>query len=159
MKNNSKHLTEFFNMAEEETSDETINSPSTEMNAETLFTEAEKITQALPAVKNLDKSENELDAISDKARQTFEDLLSLGMSVEPRYSGRIFEVASTLLKISLDAATAKSDIKLKMVELQLKNRKLEQDDDSDKTPGTTSNTIIFDRNDLIETIINKTTKG
>ena len=49
------------------------------------------------------------------------------MNVESRYSGRVFEVAGGMLKTSLDAKVAKMDKKLKMIELQLKKEKLDQD--------------------------------
>ena len=33
----------------------------------------------------------------------YEDLMDLGMNVESRYSGRVFEVAGQMLKTNLDA--------------------------------------------------------
>ena len=48
------------------------------------------------------------------------------MNVDSRYSGRIFEVASTMLRNAIDAKGSKIDKKLKMVELQLKKLKIDK---------------------------------
>ena len=52
----------------------------------------------------------------------YDDPMDLGMNVESRYSGRVFEVAGQMLKKRPDAKVAKLDKKLKMVELQLKKK-------------------------------------
>ena len=83
--------------------------------------EFDKISSALPAVKGLgDMADKELNEVADKAMQAYDDLMDLGMNVESRYSGRVFETAGGMLKTSLDAKVAKLDKKLKMIELQLK---------------------------------------
>jgi hypothetical protein len=48
-----------------------------------------------------------------------------------RYSGRIFEVASTMLRNAIDAKNNKITQKLKMVELQLKKLKIDKDGSDD----------------------------
>jgi hypothetical protein len=74
------------------------------------------------------------------------------MNVEARYSSRIFEVAASMLKNAIDAKSAKIDKKLKIIELQLKKQKLDQDansaDDSVTLQG--DGVIITDRNSLLE---------
>ena len=56
--------------------------------------EFDKIASALPSVKGLgDKADNELNDIADRALQSYEDLMDLGMNVESRYSGRVFDVS------------------------------------------------------------------
>mgnify|MGYP000845699595 CR=1 FL=1 len=88
----------------------------------------QKIAGDLPQIRELDQlGEKELDHLADKAEQAYDDLMDLGMNVEVRYSGRIFEVAGSMLKNAIDAKTAKVDKKLKAVDLQLKNLKLDQD--------------------------------
>jgi hypothetical protein len=114
--------------------------------------EFDKISSALPAVKGLgEMADNELNEIADKAMTAYEDLMDLGMNVESRYSGRVFEVAGGMLKTSLDAKVAKLDKKLKMVELQLKKEKM------DKEGGTGDDGmingegyVVTDRNSLLE---------
>lgn len=113
--------------------------------------ELDKIASALPSVKGLgDKADKELNEIADKAMQAYDDLMDLGMNMESRYSGRVFEVAGGMLKTSLDAKTAKLDKKLKMIELQLKKEKLDRDlsDHSGILEG--EGHIISDRNSLLE---------
>jgi hypothetical protein len=118
--------------------------------------EFDKIAAALPQVKGLgDISDKEFDELAQRATDAFDDLMDLGMNVEARYSGRVFEVAGTMLKNAIDAKAAKIDKKLKMVELQLKKQKLDQDtkiDDSADVTGT--GVIISDRNSLIEKLKN-----
>ena len=96
-------------------------------------------------------ADKELNEIADKAMQAYEDLMDLGMNVESRYSGRVFETAGGMLKTSLDAKVAKLDKKLKMIELQLKKEK--QDKDSSTGDGDIVNGagyVVTDRNSLIE---------
>lgn len=120
------------------------------------ISEFDKIAAALPQVKGLgDVSDSEFDALAQRATDAFDDLIDLGMNVEARYSGRIFEVAGTMLKNAIDAKAAKIDKKLKMVELQLKKQKLDQEsnlDDSIDVSGT--GVIVTDRNSLIEKLKN-----
>jgi hypothetical protein len=82
--------------------------------------------------------------------------MDLGMNVEARYSGRIFEVAGGMLKNAIDAKAAKIDKKLKMIELQLKKQKLDQDagQEDGGIDVTGSGVIVSDRNSLIEKLKN-----
>lgn len=117
------------------------------------MSEFDKIAAALPAVKGLgDASDAEFDALAQRATDAYDDLMDLGMNVEARYSGRIFEVAGGMLKNAIDAKAAKIDKKLKMIELQLKKQKLDQDaGQSDQGIDVTgSGVIVSDRNSLIE---------
>lgn len=112
----------------------------------------DKIASALPAVKGLgDKADGELEDIAQRALDAYDDLMTLGMNVESRYSGRVFEVAGNMLKTSLDAKTAKMDKKLKMIELQLKKQKMDSDTNNG-TDGLVSGEgyVVTDRNSLLE---------
>ena len=115
--------------------------------------EFDKIASALPAIKGLGKmADDELNVIADKAMQAYDDLMDLGMNVESRYSGRVFETAGGLLKTSLDAKVAKLNNKLKVVELQLKKQKMDNDsagpNDGDIVNG--AGYVVTDRNSLLE---------
>jgi hypothetical protein len=114
--------------------------------------ELDKIAAALPSVKGLgDAADAELNEVADKAMQAYDDLMDLGMNVESRYSGRVFEVAGTMLKTNLDAKVAKMDKKLKMIELQLKKQKA--DADTFSSPAGMSEGegyVVTDRNSLLE---------
>ena len=119
--------------------------------------EFDKISAALPKVSGLgDLADNEFDALAQRATDAYDDLMDLGMNVEARYSGRIFEVAGGMLKNAIDAKAAKIDKKLKMIELQLKKAKLDQDanqeDNSVNIQG--DGFIVADRNSLIERLKN-----
>jgi hypothetical protein len=122
------------------------------------MSEFDKIAAALPAVKGLgDASDEEFDALAQRATDAFDDLIDLGMNVEARYSGRIFEVAGGMLKNAIDAKAAKIDKKLKMIELQLKKQKLDQDTSGGESNGINlsgEGVIIADRNSLLEKIRN-----
>jgi hypothetical protein len=119
--------------------------------------EFDKISASLPAVKGLgDIADSEFDALAQRATDAYDDLMDLGMNVEARYSGRIFEVAGGMLKNAIDAKAAKIDKKLKMIELQLKKAKLDQDatggDEGISIPG--DGFIVTDRNSLMEKLKN-----
>jgi hypothetical protein len=82
--------------------------------------------------------------------------MDLGMNVEARYSGRLFEVAASMLGNAIQAKTAKLDKKLKMIDLQLKKQKLDQDANN-ADEGITlqgDGVIITDRNSLLEKLKN-----
>jgi hypothetical protein len=59
-----------------------------------------------------------------------------------------------MLKNAIDAKAAKIDKKLKMVELQLKKQKLDNDKGDESQDITNSSVIISDRNSLLEKLKN-----
>lgn len=117
--------------------------------------EFDKISAALPQVKGLgDMSDSEFDSLAQRATDAFDDLMDLGMNVEARYSGRVFEVASTMLKNAIDAKAAKIDKKLKMIELQIKKEKLDKETPNESVDVSATGVIVSDRNSLIEKLKN-----
>mgnify|MGYP001171673237 CR=1 FL=1 len=117
--------------------------------------ELDKIQAALPQVKGLgDLGDGELDEVAVKSMDAYEDLMDLGMNVESRYSGRIFEVAGQMLKTNLDAKNAKLEKKLKMVELQLKKEKLDKDINPNGEIVQGEGYIVADRNSILEKLKN-----
>lgn len=121
------------------------------------MSEFDKISAALPQVKGLgDASDAEFDALAQRATDAYDDLMDLGMNVEARYSGRIFEVAGSMLKNAIDAKAAKIDKKLKMIELQLKKQKLDQEVSEEDAGISLSGDgyIVSDRNSLLEKLKN-----
>ena len=80
--------------------------------------------------------------------------MDLGMNVEARFSGRIFEVAGQMLKTNLESKVAKLDKKLKMVELQLKKEKLDKESSPNGDIVQGEGYIVTDRNSLLEKIKN-----
>jgi hypothetical protein len=121
------------------------------------YKEIENIAGTLPAIDDLENlDEKDLDDLAKKAELAYDDLMDLGMNVEVRYSGRIFEVAGTMMKNAIDAKSAKIDKKLKSVELKL--RKLKIDKDAGEDDGNMLNGqgyVITDRNELLKKLSGK----
>lgn len=112
----------------------------------------DKIDAALPAVRDLESSDRELDDIAAKATETFENLTDLGFNVDSRYSAELFAVASTMLGHALTAKTTKLQKKLKVLELQMKKLKLDQDTARAQgdEPMQTAHGRVMSRNDLLD---------
>jgi hypothetical protein len=107
----------------------------------------------LPKIDDLENlDEKDLDDLAKKAEDAYDDLMDLGMNVEVRYSGRIFEVAGSMLKNAIDAKSAKIDKKLKSVELKLKKLKIDKDSGENTNDGLIDGRgyIITDRNELLK---------
>jgi diadenosine tetraphosphate (Ap4A) HIT family hydrolase len=119
---------------------------------------ADKIDEALPMVKDLSLNDQEMDEIATTAKDTFQDLMDLGMNVESRYAGEIFNTAARLLDTALNAKGAKVDRKLKMIQLQLQKARLDQvQAKHDKESGVQEegDAVILDRNALLEKLLSK----
>lgn len=118
---------------------------------------ANQIAQGLPQINELnDLNDQELDELADKAEKAYDDLMDLGMNVEVRYSGRIFEVAASMMGHAITAKSNKIEKKLKAIDLQLK--KLKIDNDSGVDPNNVINGqgyVITDRNELLKKLSGK----
>lgn len=118
----------------------------------------DKIDAALPTVRDLEAADNEMDELAKLAQDKFTDLMDLGMNVEPRYAGVIFQTAGTLLGHAITAKQAKLDKKLRMVDLQLKKARLDQTSkkpEGDELDPVDGKGILLDRNSLLDAILNK----
>ena len=156
----TKKLEELFNMEESKEEPKEVEASvikAEEMEAEIKsvdqsYQAIQNITKELPAVRELDTlGETDLDHLADKAEKAYDDLMDLGMNVEVRYSGRIFEVAGSMLKNAVDAKSAKIDKKLKAVDLQIRKLKLDQDSGEDPNELVDgSGYIMLDRNELMK---------
>ena len=156
----TKKLEELFNMEESKEEPKEVETSvikAEEMEAEIKsvdqsYQAIQNITKELPAVKELDTlGETDVDHLADKAEKAYDDLMDLGMNVEVRYSGRIFEVAGSMLKNAVDAKSAKIDKKLKAVDLQMRKLKLDQDSGEDPNELVDgSGYIMLDRNELMK---------
>ena len=131
--------------------------PQTAKALEKTYQEFDKIAASLPQVKGLgDLSDLELDKLAMEAEESYKNLMDLGMNVDSRYSGRIFEVASSMLRNAIDAKSQKIDKKLKIVELQLKKLKIDKDgSDNGSEPVESEGMIISDRNELMKKLLKK----
>ena len=123
--------------------------------------EVDTIESALAGVENLTANDKEMDDIAKKSEDSFNNLMDLGMNVEARFSGQIFDTASKMLTITLNAKQAKIDKKLKMVELQLRKKALDAriDRDMGKLDGAENGeATILSRNELLDKILKKDNK-
>jgi len=122
------------------------------------LTLAEKIDRALPQVTGLDAEDIDMDTYSNEAMKSYKDLMDLGMNVEVRHSGKLFEVASSMLKNAVEAKNAKLEKKLRMVELQLKKQRVDQlsrDEGSTVDVLEGEGYVIGERNQLLKQIIER----
>jgi hypothetical protein len=112
--------------------------------------EFDKIASALPRVKGLgDVSDAELDGLANKAEQAYEDIMDLAMQVEPKYSARMFEVATGMLSAAITAKTNKIEKKLKMVDLQLKKLAIDKKEGGKGSMEEGEGFIVTDRNSIL----------
>jgi hypothetical protein len=153
----TRKLEELFNFPPSDAvpEDEPASIPSTQLQLEEINRTIDKIDAALPTVRDLETGDRELDDLANKAQETFNDLMDLGMKVDSRYSSEIFAVASTMLGHALTAKTAKLNKKLKMVDLQLKKLKMDQDQAKNAPEQSIEQAHgqVLSRNDLLERLI------
>ncbi|CAB4241506.1 hypothetical protein UFOVP71_44 [uncultured Caudovirales phage] len=123
---------------------------------------ANRVDIALPTVTDMAQAERELDKLANTAQEQSERLMDLGFNVDDRNAGKIFEVAAALLKTAVDAKTAKIDKKLKMVELQMRKAKMDNDkgkDDGANVFDATDSSIQGNRNDIVKAILNRVSQN
>jgi hypothetical protein len=116
----NRNLEEIFDIAATEPPATDLAEPVTDALASLPDTMAalDKIELALPAVRGLEASDSEMDALATKATESFDDLMNLGMQVDSRYASEIFAVAGAMLGHAITAKTAKINKKLKIIDLQ-----------------------------------------
>ena len=138
--------------------------PTTRETLQALDEAIDKVDAALPAVRGLDATDQDLDELADLAKGSYKDLIDLGMQVDSRFASEIFGVASNMLGHAITAKTAKLDKKLKMIDLQMKKLRLDQQqqiiDDKKAESGTgpavqPGTGVVLSRNDLLNRILGK----
>lgn len=157
----TRKLSELFDLPPT-TQEVDVSLPDLPANRETLAAldaAIDKIDTALPAVRGLESTDQEMDELSDLAKGSYKDLIDLGMQVDSRFAAEIFSVASNMLGHAITAKTAKLDKKLKMIDLQLKKMRLDQTAKPDGDDGTglvqTAQGVVLSRNDLLERIMGR----
>jgi hypothetical protein len=164
----TKKLEELFDLDEARSTDITEQENKTVVDTvtakdipqlQTAMANVDKIDAALPSVRDLESSDKEMDDIAQMAQDTFKDLMDLGMNVEARFSGEIFNNASRMLDTALSAKAHKVNKKLRMVDLQLKKANLDarnardahaRGEDTEEGDGQ-----IVDRNQLLMEILGR----
>jgi hypothetical protein len=155
----TKRLEELFNLPEA-MPDEPTQETAVEITEEqqTVFKDIDKIDLALPGVRGLDASDVEMDELATLAKDKFNDLMDLGMNVDSRFSGQIFQTAGVLLGHAITAKQSKLDKKLRMVDLQLKKMRLDhqvRQDTGDAGNSVEGEGTVLDRNALLAQILKK----
>jgi len=162
----TKKLSELFNLPEALPEDVSPEQATQQLQQhQSTFAEIDsaidKIDSALPGVRGLEASDAELDELADLAKEKFNDLMDLGMAMEARFSGTVFQTAGTLLGHAITAKQAKLDKKLRMVDLQLKKMRLDQaanaNGNGPASPIEGEGTVI-DRNSLLAEILKQQKK-
>ena len=149
--------------------DEPAPQPAEDLRSQlqTLDDTIDKIDSALPGVRGLEANDEEMDSLADLAKSSYNDLMDLGMQVDSRFASEIFSVASNMLGHAITAKTAKMDKKLKMIDLQLKKMRLDQqqaviDSKAADAGGgeamQTAQGMVLSRNDLLERLLSKDQK-
>lgn len=160
----SKKLEELFNLPNDVPDDPVPKEPDREYDetqdmaiAEIqAMNSLEKIESALPSVRGLEASDAEMDELADLAKASYKDLIDLGMNVEAKFASEILNSASNFLGHAITAKTAKINKKLKMVELQLRQAKLQAETSPDELASASGS--IMDRNELLEQILKRDTE-
>jgi hypothetical protein len=114
----------------------------------------DKIDAALPGVRDMSASDNEMDDLAKRATDSFDELMNLGMNVDSRFAAEIFSVAGAMLGHALTAKTAKLNKKLKIIDLQLKKARLDQTQaDSSGAAPQQGQGHVLDRNEILEKLL------
>jgi hypothetical protein len=155
----TKKLNELFELPEDEDigSDNVSLEEAQEVTQEA-FETLDKIENALPQVRGLEASDNEMDELANLATESYKDLMDLGMQVDSRFASEIFNSASSFLGHAITSKTAKINKKLKMLDLQLKKAAMDHKIATSKGPEEIENTplgegSLVDRNELLKQIL------
>lgn len=156
----TKKLEELFQLPaiEKEVNESMIEKAEADIITQDTLSNLEKIEGALPRVKGLEASDNEMDELAAMATNSYKDLMDLGMQVDSRFSAEIFNSAGTMLNHAITAKTAKINKKLKMIELQLKKAALDhkistKNEEVEATP--VGDGQLLDRNELLKILAAK----
>lgn len=160
----TKKLSELFELpdSEDNQNEEVIEGEQIQEITQEAFSTLEKIENALPQVRGLEASDNEMDSLAQMATDSYKDLMDLGMQVDSRFASEIFNSASSMLGHAITAKTAKINKKLKMLDLQMKKAALDQKNAA-KTEEIQNVPLgegsLVDRNELLRSILaNKKTE-
>ena len=151
----TRKLEDLFDLpssVEIETKDDTPTIEEAQTQLAAIDMAIDKIDTALPAVKDLSASDTEMDELADLAKDSYKDLMDLGMQVDSRFASEIFNVAGTMLGHAITAKTAKMNKKLKVIDLQLKKMRLDQQTPEEQQIATAQGQVL-NRNDLLERLL------
>jgi hypothetical protein len=160
----TRKLEELFELPSSEDIPESDAPPTEDLRTQlqTLDENIDKVDAALPDVRGLESSDIEMDDLAKLATSSYNELMDLGMQVDSRFASEIFSVASNMLGHAITAKTAKLDKKLKMIDLQMKKMRLDQQQQiidakkievGDPEAVQTAQGMVLSRNDLLERLL------
>jgi len=119
---------------------------------ETVVDQATELTQSYENTDPDQLHDEEMDEIAHLALEYGKSLHDLGMNVEVKHAGEIFNASGNMLKIASDARNAKMEKKLKLMKLELDRVKLERT--APERPELIENhqVTVLDRNELLNQI-------
>ena len=154
----TKKLEELFELPQidDTLNEDIIQNKEIEIISQEAYSTLEKIENALPQIRGLEASDNEMDELATLARDSYKDLMDLGMQVDSRFASEIFNSAGTMLGHAITAKTAKINKKLKMLDLQLKKAALdhkitEKVKEIEAVPAGEG--ALLDRNQILKSIL------
>lgn len=154
----TKRLEEVFNFAEPTEIDAeavpTDSSVAAEASVVSIQASSDKVDLALSQVSGLNEHESDMNDIAKTAMDAYKDLWDISQNIHDAHVGKVLEVAQGMLKTALEAQEAKSQRKLKMVELQIKKARLDWEmTTKGKSADNGPDGVFFDRNELIATLL------
>lgn len=149
----TKQLEETFDLPDSNPITQNVEKSIMEIMADSTIPEEvkDKIDAALKQIHGL-TDDNDIDELMNSAKESYRELMDLGNNLEARFSGKIFEVAATMLKNAVDLQIHKNDKRLRIIDLQIKKRKLDLQVDmfagnQNAIPGQAR---VLDRNALLK---------
>lgn len=145
----TRKLEELFNLSRDDDDDD-ISLPDVKLSEDDVNSMTQQYMNSLPTIRELSNlDEHELERLAAKAEDSYNMLMDLGMNVEMRYTARIMEIASSMMRNAIDARSIKVDKRLKAVELQLKKLKI---DEGIRTSGVINGEgyVVADRNEILK---------
>lgn len=125
-----------------------------EEEIKTALAEAKHMKKQLNQIPDILEKETEIDDISNDAAKYFEDIMDKAFNTEDRFASELFNAANAMLKTALDGKNAIVNAKLKLLDLELKKQKM-QNDFANSGGGPQERTIdgksvtVADRNSLL----------
>ena len=157
----TKKLSELFELptTDDSQNEDVIEHQQVQEITEDAINTLDKIENALPQVRGLEASDQEMDELAQLATESYKDLMDLGMQVDSRFASEIFNSASSFLGHAITSKTAKINKKLKMLDLQMKKAAMDHKiATSSKGPEEIENSplgegSLVDRNELLKQIL------
>lgn len=134
--------------------EETFSIPelSHDVDAENALTQADDLASTFEQADPDQLHDNEMDEIANLALEYGKTLHDLGLNVEVKHAGEIFNASGNMLKIAADARNAKMEKKLKLMKLEMDRLKMERSSAEKPEVIDPTQVTVMDRNQLLNQI-------